>query len=98
MGKREVIRQVRKYKKLVVGALGPASVYLFGSYSKGTAHPGSDIDVAVILPEIKGDFLKTSATLWQLTWDVNTLIEPVLIDPRYPSPLYEDIIHNGELI
>ena len=26
--------------------------------------------------------------LWSLTWNVNTLIEPVLIGQRHPSPLY----------
>ena len=31
----------------------------------------------------------------RITWDVDTLIEPVLIDARYPSPLYEDILSTG---
>ena len=74
---------------------GPAEVYLYGSYSKGTAREDSDIDVAVVVPEVNGDFLKESAKLWSITWDVDTLIEPVLIDARYPSPLYEDILQTG---
>ena len=49
----------------------------------------------LVLPELHDDFLKTSSLLWSLTWDVNTLIEPVLIDARYPSPLYEDVIATG---
>ncbi|MBQ9463110.1 MAG: nucleotidyltransferase domain-containing protein [Bacteroidales bacterium] len=78
--------------------MGPAKVYLYGSYSKGTAHEGSDIDVAIVVPEVKDDFLKASSLLWSLTWDVNTLIEPVLIDARYPSPLYDDILASGVAI
>ena len=95
MGKNEVIDVVRRYKDLVVSAMGPAEVYLYGSYSIGKAHKDSDIDVAVIVPEVKDDFLKTYSLLWSLTWDVNTLIEPVLIDARYPSPLYQDILSTG---
>ena len=95
MGKNEVIDVVRRYKDLVVSAMGPAKVYLYGSYSTGKAHKDSDIDVAVVVPEVKDDFLKASSLLWSLTWDVNTLIEPVLIDARYPSPLYQDILSTG---
>ena len=95
MGKNEVIDIVRRYKGLVVSAMGPAKVYLYGSYSRGTARKDSDIDVAVIVPEVKDDFLKASSKLWSLTWEVNTLIEPVLIDARYPSPLYQDILSYG---
>ena len=98
MGKNEVIDIVREYKKHVLSAMGPASVYLFGSYSKDCAHGNSDIDVAVVVPEVKGDFIKTSSVLWGLTWNVNTLIEPVLIDARYKSPLYYEIINTGILI
>ena len=51
-----------------------------------------------ILPEVKDDFLKASSLLWALTWNVNTLIEPVLIDARHPSPLYEDVLQTGVCI
>lgn len=95
MGKNEVIKVVRQYKQLVLAHFGQAVVYLYGSYSKGTAHNGSDIDVAVVVPEVNDDFLKSSALLWSLTWNLNTLIEPVLIDKRHPSPLYEDIVRTG---
>jgi len=36
--------------------MGPATVYLYGSYSKGTAREDSDIDVAVVVPEVNGVF------------------------------------------
>lgn len=42
--------------------------------------------------------MDASAALWSMTWDVNTLIEPVLIDSRYPSPLYEEILRNGIMV
>ncbi|MBR4660182.1 MAG: nucleotidyltransferase domain-containing protein [Bacteroidales bacterium] len=95
MGKNEVIDVVREYKQLVLAHFDTATVYLYGSYSKGTAHSGSDIDVAVVIPEAKNDFLKASAILWSLTWQLNTLIEPVLIEENHPSPLYEDVLRTG---
>lgn len=95
MGKRDAIAAVRQYKNLVLNHFGSATIYLYGSYSKGKARPDSDIDVAVVVPEVKDDFLKASAMLWSLTWDVNTLIEPVLIDKSHPSPLYEDVLRTG---
>ena len=95
MGKRDAIAAVRQYKQLVLDHFGPATVYLYGSYSKGTARTDSDIDVAVVVPEVKDDFLKASALLWSLTWNLNTLIEPVLIEANHPSPLYEDILQTG---
>ena len=98
MGKREVIAAVRQYKNLVLKHFESATIYLYGSYSKGKARADSDIDVAVVVPEVKDDFLQASALLWSLTWDVNTLIEPVLIDASHPSPLYEDILQTGVCI
>lgn len=95
MGKREVVTNVRKYKRLVAAHFEQATVYLYGSYSKGTARSDSDIDVAVVVPEVKGDFLTASSVLWALTWKVNTLIEPVLIEENHPSPLYEEVLKTG---
>ena len=95
MDKRTVVGITKRYKRVVVNAIGPAKVYLFGSYSKGCARPDSDIDIAVVVPSINGDYYSTAAHLWRITMDVNTLIEPVLIEENHPSPLYEDILQTG---
>ena len=98
MGQNDVIDSVRRYKQLVLDNLGEARVYLFGSYSKGTARQDSDIDVAVVVPKVEDDFLKTSSMLWMLTWNVNTLIEPVLIEEAHPSPLFDEVLRTGVLL
>lgn len=95
MDKRTVVGIAKEYKRAVVNAIGPAKVYLFGSYSKGCARPDSDIDIAVVVPSINGDYYSTAAHLWRITMDVNTLIEPVLIEEVHPTPLYEDILRTG---
>ena len=53
MDKRQVIKIVKRYKEAVTAKFGPVTVYLFGSYSKGNAREDSDIDVAVIVPEVQ---------------------------------------------
>lgn len=98
MGQNDVIDSVRRYKQLVLDNLGQARVYLFGSYSKGTARQDSDIDVAVVVPKVEDDFLKTSSMLWMLTWNANTLIEPVLIEEAHPSPLFDEVLRTGVLV
>ena len=98
MDKEQVIDIVREYKKLVSNKIDDAQIYLYGSYSKGTAHPDSDIDVAVVVPQIKGDWLDVSTDLWLLAPQVNYRIEPVLIDKRHPSPLYDDVMRTGVAI
>lgn len=95
MDKEQVINIVKEYKKLVSNTIDNAQVYLYGSYSKGTAHTDSDIDVAVVVPQLKGDWLDISTNLWLLAPRVNYLIEPVLIDKCHPSPLYDDVMQTG---
>lgn len=95
MDKEQVISIVKDYKKAISQKIDDAQVYLFGSYSKGTARPDSDIDVAVVVPQVNGNWLDLSTTLWLIAPQVNYLIEPVLIDQRFDSPLYDDVMRTG---
>jgi predicted nucleotidyltransferase len=95
MDKEQVIEIVKQYKEAIIKQISDAKVYLYGSYSKGTANPESDIDVAVVVPAINDDWLDVSTTLWLIAPQINYLIEPVLIDQRYPSPLYDDVLRTG---
>lgn len=98
MDKKQVIEIVGRYKMAIKDIIPNSRVFLFGSYSKGNARADSDIDVAVVVPKLNGNWLDTSAKLWGATWDINTLIEPVLIEECHPSPLYHDILKTGTLI
>lgn len=97
MDQKQVTQIVRQYKKAIEPIVQDARVYLYGSYSKGTAHKDSDIDVAVVVPQLPADmdWLKVSSSLWGATREVNTLIEPVLMEDCHPSPLYEDVMRTG---
>ena len=58
-------------------------------------HIGSDIDIAVVVPLLDGDWLTATTKLWTASRKLNTLIEPVLLEERYPSPLYDDVLRTG---
>lgn len=95
MDKREALELVRKYKEVVSEHLPLSSLYLFGSYSKGGFTEESDIDVAVVIPEDRDNWLRDAPLLWKLGRKISTLIEPVLIYEGDDSPLYQDVIQTG---
>lgn len=79
MDQEQVLSIAKKYASAVREAVGDSKVFLYGSYAKGTATADSDIDIAVVVDEIPGDYLNTVAMLWKLTRSVNHAIEPVLL-------------------
>ena len=92
----EALDIVREYKQAIAPLFdGKVKVYLYGSYSKGNANPWSDIDVAVIIPTLEGDWLKLSIALNRNVRKVNLRIEPVLMIEDQWSPLYEDVMLIG---
>lgn len=93
----EALDLVRRYKQVILPRFnGQAKVLMFGSYSKGTPNPWSDIDVAVIVPTIAEDkWLETSIALGKDSDKVSLLIEPVLMTESHWSPLYEDVMRTG---
>ena len=92
----EALNIVRKYKSVITPRFEQEPrVMMFGSYSKGNAYVESDIDVAVIVPKLHGDWLKLSTRLWMIAPKVDIRIEPVLIEEDEPSPLYRDVMKTG---
>ena len=95
MDKTDAIILARQYKKIISEIIDSPKVYLYGSYSKDCAGPDSDIDIAVVVPKLNGDWFSVVPKLWSATRKVSLLIEPVLIEERFPSPLYDDVIKTG---
>lgn len=56
-----------------------SGVFLYGYQSKGTATRDSDIDIAVVVDQLPGDYLESLSLLWKLTRSVSEKIEPVLL-------------------
>ncbi len=80
MDKKEVIKKVKQYKVLLGKHFDLDSVYLFGSFAKETNREDSDIDVAVVVKNISGEYFSVNPLLWKLRRQVDDRIEPVLID------------------
>lgn len=92
----EALSLVRDYKRVITPRFSvEPKVMMFGSYSKGFPKPESDIDVAVIVPHVEGDWLTVSTDLWLDVDKVNILIEPVLLEEGQHSPLYDDVMRTG---
>lgn len=83
MDKREVIKKLKKYKKLISDQMDIKELILFGSYATGTAGSDSDIDVAVVVEKIEGDFFSTRPLLWKIRREVDDRIEPILFDIQH---------------
>ena len=80
MDKREVINKVRAYRHLLKDHFHFENMYLFGSYAKDTYSEDSDIDVAIIVDHIEGDYFSINPLLWKLRRQIDHRIEPILIE------------------
>jgi len=83
MDKEEVINKVRSYIQLLKRHFSIEQVYLFGSYAKNNNQEDSDIDVAIVVEEIEGDYFETIPILWKLRREVDDRIEPVMIERKH---------------
>jgi predicted nucleotidyltransferase len=99
MGKREVIKKLRQYKLLISSHFDVDKLVLFGSYARGTQRNDSDIDVAVVVNSISGDFFTYAPLLWNLRLEVDKRIEPVLlINGQDESGFLQEILKDGLVI
>jgi uncharacterized protein len=80
MDKSEALIKVKEYSLLVRNYFPLEKVYLFGSYAKNNFHPDSDIDVALVVDHIEGDYFSVQPLLWKLRRQIDDRIEPVLIE------------------
>ncbi len=98
MDKEQAIKLAQRYKAAVAERLPLKALYLYGSFSKGTYHPDSDIDIAVVVDKLNDDYFADTPLLWKLKRKISNLIEPVLLIEDMRNPLYSDIIKTGILI
>jgi predicted nucleotidyltransferase len=85
MDKTEVIAKVSAYKQLLKDYFPLEKVYLFGSYAKNTYQEDSDIDVAVVVKRVEGDFFSINPLLWKLRREIDDRIEPILIERDFDT-------------
>jgi predicted nucleotidyltransferase len=80
MDKGEAINKVKEYGILLKKHIPLEKIYLFGSYAKNTNRTDSDIDVAIVVKKIEGDYFIIQPLLWKLRRQIDDRIEPILIE------------------
>jgi len=79
----DVLKAINHFLEEVEGSdLRLASAYLYGSHAEGTAHPDSDIDVALISGDFTGDWLEDHKKIVGALLRSDSRIEPVRFHPE----------------
>lgn len=98
---------VRRFLALMAGRYDTAGAIVYGSRARGTHHPDSDADVAVLLSGAHQRFLTTALAMADVAYDVlletgiNISPLPVWLDEwehpeRYSNPaLLQNIAQEG---
>jgi predicted nucleotidyltransferase len=80
--KTEVKKIAKKYGAYLSQIFDDVEIRLFGSYHKGNAKEGSDIDLAVISPDLGNmDYLLSLKILNRLKIPIASDIEPISLTP-----------------
>lgn len=99
MDKITALEYAKKYADKVMENCSPMAIVIYGSYLTDTADENSDIDIAVIFDGFTGNFLETSAKLYELTCEVSTVIEPIILDIRNDaSGFASEILKKGQKV
>jgi predicted nucleotidyltransferase len=102
----EIDKVVLKNVKTFLDRLDRAGIhvtkaYLFGSQLTGRADKWSDVDVAVISPQISDDRFEERVTLTKIAVSVDDRIEPLPFNPAgfvKDDPLVREIINKGHVL
>ena len=86
MDKTEVITKLKRYKKLLSQYMSFDKMILFGSYARGSQREDSDVDVAIIVDEMQGDYFSTRPLLWRVS-----------VSLRIRSPTTTTLTHQRQL-
>ena len=96
MDKSEAIEKIRQYRLLLKEHFDLDKVYLFGSYAKETNHKDSDLDVAIVVNSLEGDYFSITPTIWKLRRQIDDRIEPILIEKgNDKGGFLDEIQRNG---
>lgn len=99
MDEREIKEKIRTYGEKLKNHLAFKKIILFGSQAKRNSSPYSDIDIAIVVERDDSDFFVTRPLLWRLAAEVDSRIEPILLEETNdPSGFLDDITKHGEVI
>jgi len=95
----EIDSVIKQYIDRILERFSPIQIILYGSYAKGGARIDSDIDIAVVVKEITGDYLDGIHLLYKLRRDLDARIEPVLLESEHDSSgLLREVRRTGKVV
>lgn len=98
MANEKIINEIKDFIAQLKNEFNIKSVYLFGSYVKGTNKDYSDIDVAIVSDSFIGFALADIERILSLTRNINRMIEAHPFrteDFTEENPFVEEIIATG---
>ena len=99
MDNKQIYTRIEGFVEAIIREYNPEKIVLYGSYAKGTNHSESDIDIAVIVKEVKGSFLDKETRLFKIRRDFDVDIEPILLEINQDrSGFLEHILSYGEVL
>ncbi|SCG84176.1 nucleotidyltransferase [Proteiniborus sp. DW1] len=99
MDNREISERINRFVESVIPEYNPEKIVLYGSYAKGTNNENSDIDIAIIVDEVKGSFLEKEARLYKIRRNIDSNIEPILIEKNSDrSGFLNHILSYGQIL
>ncbi len=94
----EVVRRL-------VEAYRPERIYLFGSRARGSAPPGSDYDLLLVVPDDAPSELTRSRLAYQCLWETGTAADvlvwkhtPFESRLHLPASLPATVVREGKLL
>ena len=90
----EVLNIAKAYADAVRRTMDTKAIFLYGSHAKGTAREDSDIDIAVVVDDVHGDYLNAVSKLWGLTMEISDIIEPVLLTEKDNQHYFNQIVYK----
>ena len=95
----KIIKIVKRHADKVCRQMPVEMMILFGSHVRGKPTKNSDIDVAVVVDKIRGDYLQISVNLFDMVRDVDKRIEPVLLSKSHDRAGFLDsVLKQGKII
>ncbi len=99
MDNKQIYEKIHRFIEAITPEYNPEKVVLFGSCVRGNTHSESDIDIAVIVKEINGDFLEKEAKLFKIRRNIDINIEPILLESKNDSSGFmQHILSYGEIL
>ncbi len=95
----EVIEKVQRLLEVLrAEGLNTTAAYIYGSQAVGTSHRDSDIDVAIVSPDLSGDRLEDWCRLNRLATQIDVRMEVIGFRPeqfRDEHPLAWEVQTKG---